>query len=266
MFRTFRTVIIGLLLGIAFILVLINFNSVKQRVTDLFEDFNRLPESFSLGDIFEGFENTDTSIIVSDGYIVRTMTEQSRISYFHDADNAQNVTDVCRGSLACINSGYFLEDGSHAGLLTVNGFRFVPLAPNDKQLTHVTRLKNNELSFVPNNQYVFDDSSSFEFQSGPLFVENGDVREELINASPNGSLLTFRSFIGINANDEIFIGVTTKQVGLETLGMDLKRILGSDITVMNLDGGSSVSVYFRGSSLNSFGTSKILPNLIKFEQ
>jgi uncharacterized protein YigE (DUF2233 family) len=266
MFRTIRTVIIGLLLGIALILALINFNSVKDRVTNLFNDFNRLPESFSLGDIFEGFENTDTSIINSDGFIVKVMEGYSAVSYYHAKDNASNLTEVCSETISCINSGFFLEDGSHAGLLTVKGFKYVALAPNDKQLTHVVKYKDNTISFVPNSQYTFDSTTDFEFQAGPLFVDNGSIRDELINASPNGNLLTFRSFIGLKTDNKIFIGVTTKQVELKTLGNELKKLLGENITVMNLDGGSSVAVYFRDSSLNSFGTSKILPNFIMFEE
>jgi exopolysaccharide biosynthesis protein len=266
MFRTFRTVIIGLLLGIALILAVVNFNSVKERITDLFDGFNQLPESFSLGDIFEGFDNTDTSIINSDGFIVKVMEGYSAVSYFHAKDNAANLTQVCSETIACINSGFFLDDGSHAGLLTVNGFKYVSLAPNDKQLTHVVRYQDNFLSFIPNSDYAFSSTSDFEFQSGPLFLENGNARSDLINSSPNGNLTTFRSFIGLTPENKIFIGVTTKQVDLVTLGNELKKLLGQNITVMNLDGGSSTAVYFRDSSLNSFGTSKILPNFIMFEE
>jgi uncharacterized protein YigE (DUF2233 family) len=266
MFRTVRTVIIGLLLGIALILALINFNSVKDRVTNLFNDFNRLPESFSLGDIFQGFDNNDANIVNKDGYIVKIMDEYSSVSYFHEKDNAVNLTEVCSETVACINSGFFLDDGTHAGLLTLKGFKYVALAPNDKQLTHVVKFRENTLSFVPNAQYTFDSTTDFEFQAGPLFVDNGIIRDDLINASPNGTLSTFRSFVGLTSDKKIFIGVTSKQVGLSTLGNELKKMLGDNITVMNLDGGSSVAVYFRDSSLNSFGTSKILPNLLMFEE
>ncbi len=265
MFRLARMTIIGLLLGLAFILVFINFNTVKERVTDLISNFNRLPESFSLDNLLGGFEDEDNSIISQDNYVIKVMDSFGELSYFHDSNNSKSVSEICATALACINSGYFLEDQTHAGLLTIDGFKYVAIAPNDKQLSHVVRYKNSRLEFLENAQYSFDAESDFEFQAGPLLLDNGLVRTDLISSAPNGNQASFRSYIGITGEGKIFIGITTKQVDLKTLAESLKAILGEGLYVMNLDGGSSFSIFFQGSSLNSFGTSKILPNLLIFK-
>lgn len=264
MFKLIRVTIVGILLGIALILLLVNFNSVKERVENLVSDFNKLPESFSLANIFDGFGDSDKSIINDSGYTIKVFDNlPNSIEYFYKPGNSDTLGSICYMEEACINAGYFLENGAHAGLLTINGTRFVAIAPNDKQLTHVVSYKDGLLSFIQNSDYVFDANSTFEFQSGPLVVDKGQIRTDLINASNNGNFSTFRSFVGLTEEGNIFIGITTKQVDLVSMGEFLKTSLGENITVMNLDGGSSISIYFQDSSLNSFGINKLLPNILK---
>ncbi len=265
MFRLARMTVIGLLLGLAFILIFINFNSVKDRVTELVSNFNKLPESFSLDNLLGGFEDQDTTIINQDNYVIKVIDAYDELSYFHDSANTKSVIEICATAKACINSGYFLEDQTHAGLLTINGEKIIPIASLDSQLTHIIRFKESELTFLENSEYFYDSESTFEFQTGPLILDNGLIRTDLINTAPNGNQAAFRSFIGLTREGKIFIGVTTKQVDLKTLAENLKGILGEGLFAMNLDGGSSVSIFFEGSSLNSFGTSKILPNLLVFK-
>ncbi len=265
MFRLFRVTVIGLLLGLALILVFINFNSVKERITDLISDFNRLPESFSLDNLLGGFEDSDQTIINDNGYTMKVMDDFSELVYFHEPSNSKSVNELCSTAKACINSGYFLESNYHAGLLTINGTKYVAIAPNDKQVTHVVKYKDGVLSFMPNSSYIYDVTSDFEFQAGPLILDNGLVRTDLINEAPNGNQSSFRSFIGLTKDGKVFIGISTKAVDLKTLAEELKTKLGEGLFAVNLDGGSSTSIYFEGSSLSSFGTSKILPNILMFK-
>jgi exopolysaccharide biosynthesis protein len=150
-----------------------------------------------------------------------------------------------------INGGYFKQDFSYAGLLLLNGEIKMNNAPFDKQVTHVVVLDHlkSQLSFINAKDFdqdAYQDSSFSAFQTGPLIIENNEIKTELIDNSANGLGKYTRSLLGITKSNKTFFVVTKKSYKLDDLAaklINLDLFNEEVISVINLDGGASTSMY-----------------------
>jgi exopolysaccharide biosynthesis protein len=141
---------------------------------------------------------------------------------------------------------------------------------DDRQLTHVVRSNGTKrtIEFLPARSFVAtDDPQLLEFQTGPLVMEMGKIREDLIRASINGSTRHTRSLLATLDQRRCFFITVTERVALADLAAMLRRLSvfqNGRLDVINLDGGSSVALYLRdvpGANLNADDR---LPILIGF--
>ncbi len=169
-----------------------------------------------------------------------------------------------------INGSYF--DGQrtnaiHAGLLNIFGNLHTPLK-EDHQLTHVAVLDTTEhtLSCYKYEYYTSGTSDEvIEFQTGPLVIERSRLARKFINASINGESNHTRTLLGYTDDHTFYLIIVTKPVMLEPLGKYLLRMpvfQYKNLTVVNLDGGSSVALYSRDYPDLNFNTDDHLPLLL----
>lgn len=108
---------------------------------------------------------------------------------------------------------------------------------------------NNEVQFVQPKPYRHQDWSQYDYvlRSGPRIIHNGQVH---INAAAEGfaqkSLLSRaqRVAVGITDNGHMLIVATRRAVLLSEMGNAMRK-LGIQEAI-NLDGGSSVGLYYKG--------------------
>lgn len=167
------------------------------------------------------------------------------------------------------NSGYFTPDLRHAGLLISDGAQKVALAPNDLQLNGVVRFTiDRGVEIIYNPNFKSDDGAVFEFQTGPIFIQDNIIADEFINKSLNGRTRHMRTFMGYSDEYSLIIGISTEPVSLYDLSeIILKSARFTRLNLINLDGGSSTAIYIRDQNNKSFRSFKQLPFLIgvKFE-
>ena len=171
-------------------------------------------------------------------------------------------------SSVTINAGYFLEDFGHAGLLVVDDKIISKYAENDKQLTNLVEYFEGSLKIDNFENYKISSiKKDFAFQSGPLIIEKNKIRNDLIESSINGNTRHRRSVIGVTEKGDLFVLATKIPFELVKLAEYIAKIddLKDDvITVINLDGGSSVSLYSKDFD-KGVGENKVLPYLISFK-
>jgi hypothetical protein len=178
-----------------------------------------------------------------------------------------------RESLRCVINGSFFEgprgNASHAGWLSLYGLKVTPVM-DDRQLTHIVRNNGTQrtIEFLPVRPFeASNDTRLLEFQTGPLIIENGRIREDLIRASINGSSRHTRTLLATLDHRRCFFITVTDRVTLTELADTLLRLnvfQDARLDVVNLDGGSSVALYFRDiPGLNSNADDR-LPILIGF--
>lgn len=202
------------------------------------------------------------SIFEDDSYIIIRFNSSTKLNLLDRSDSLVDAEEVLEATnaLASINAGYFQEDFSHAGLLKINGIVINSIVPGDSQLSHV--LDTDTLNLYPStNISEITQNVRNGFQTGPLFIINGEVSEVEINTSLNGSSSHRRSFIGVNQANEVFIGVSKSNITLDKLASDLiaNSFLDSEIKwTLNLDGGSSTSIA-ASDKVTSYRANKQLP-------
>jgi hypothetical protein len=178
-----------------------------------------------------------------------------------------------REKLRCVINGSFFEgargNASHAGWLWLYGLEITPVM-DDRQLTHVVRNNSTHrtIEFLPARSFeASNDPRVIEFQTGPLIIENGRIREDLIRASINGSSKHTRTLLATLDHRRCFFITVTDRVTLAELADTLLRLTvlrGGRLDVVNLDGGSSVALYLRDiPGLNSNADDR-LPIVIGF--
>ena len=196
------------------------------------------------------------------------------LSFLYLPRNNASVDSVARGyGLRClINGSYFSGvrgDASHAGLLCYHGRLLAPPL-SDRQLTHVVRINSaaHRVDFFTAQSYVpAADPGLVEFQTGPLIIENGKIRKELIDSSLNGRTKHARTLLATLDNRLCFFVTVTEKVGLYEIAGFLRRIDAfqkGKLDVVNLDGGSSVALYVRDATAVNFNEADRLPVLIGF--
>jgi exopolysaccharide biosynthesis protein len=118
-------------------------------------------------------------------------------------------------------------------------------------------------SFLPSK-----DPQVLEFQTGPLIIENSSIREDLIRSSINGSTDHRRTLLATLDHRRCFFITVTDKVMLGDLAATLLQLSifqAGTLDVINLDGGSSVSLYVRDIPRVNCNVDDCLPILIGFQ-
>lgn len=192
---------------------------------------------------------------------------EEQINIFYDTETKQSVLDVSESNnfKIAINGGFFSPDNSHAGLFILNGIKEVPAAPLDKQLSHIVDISENKPIFYLATDYKDNSAIIDAFQTGPLLLDENIIQTKFIEDSLNGEGEYFRSILGFTNTDEKFFLITTEKYDLITLANEIIKIpqlQGKVISAVNLDGGSSVSLFVRDAEDLSYSTFKKLPVLL----
>lgn len=165
-------------------------------------------------------------------------------------------------------NGSFFEGGyAHAGFLSMDTVLVTPWK-NDRQLTHIAimDLAANTLSFVPSDSANTPNPAPHTicFQTGPLVIDKNVVDTLSIQASINGTGAHLRTLVGFAEPDLKYLIITRKPVHLDDLGhylLALPMFYQRTLSVVNLDGGSSVAFFSREHPELNFGERKRLPIL-----
>jgi exopolysaccharide biosynthesis protein len=178
-----------------------------------------------------------------------------------------------REGLRCLINGSFFNgvrgDASHAGLLSLYGQDITPVM-DDRQLTHVVRTNGSRhmTSFLPARSFKHStDPGEVEFQTGPLIIENGNIRHDLIRSSINGSTGHTRTLLATLDHRRCFFITVNERVTLGDLAASLVRLSmfkEGRLDVVNLDGGSSVALYLDDMPYANVNVDDRLPILIGF--
>ncbi len=195
------------------------------------------------------------------------------VFYYLPRNDASLDSIARRENLRCLINGSFFNgargNASHAGWLSLYGHRVTPLM-DDRQLTHVVRNNGTKrtIEFLPARSFVAsEDPHLLEFQTGPLVIEMGRIRADLIRSSINGPTPHTRSLLATLDQRRCFFITVTDLVTLTDLAATLLRLSvfqNGRLDVINLDGGSSVALHLRDHpGLNSNADDR-LPILIGF--
>jgi len=175
-----------------------------------------------------------------------------------------------KGFRFVINASYFDGDNtnaSHAGWLRVFGRTISPVKM-DRQLTHIFQFDtaSNESIMVPFRE--FSDSlasGTIGFQTGPLVIKNNKVDMKYIKESINGFRNDKRTLLAVDEKRTVYLITVREGVFLSELGdylLGLPVFLHKNISVINLDGGSSVALYSKNFPELNFKESARLPLLL----
>jgi exopolysaccharide biosynthesis protein len=188
--------------------------------------------------------------------------------------NAAPLDSIARKErLRCVINGSFFNgvrgNAGHAGWLSLYGLVITPLM-DDRQLTHVVRTNGSKhmTNFLPVRSFKrSSDQGEVEFQTGPLVIENGTIREDLIHSSINGSTAHTRTLLATLDHRRCFFITVRERVTLSGLAATLVRLSifkEGRLDIVNLDGGSSVALYLRDVPTANVNVDDRLPVLIGF--
>ena len=173
----------------------------------------------------------------------------------------------------CIVNASFFDgvrgNATHAGFLSLYGHPLTP-AMDDRQLTHIVRIDGTlgSIAFLPVRSFLpSDNPHAVEFQTGPLVIDSGVIRNDLIRSSINGSTPHTRTLLATLNRHRSFLITVTDRVSLFELADILPRLdvfQGKRLDVINLDGGSSVALYIRDLPRWNYNADDRLPILIGF--
>ena len=108
-------------------------------------------------------------------------------------------------------------------------------------------------------------SDCIAFQSGPAIIINNKIQKDFINNSLNGKSKELRTLIAYNSENEIYLIITREHVKLEELAEFLlitQPFTNRNISIMNLDGGSSTALFTKNNPEFNFRENKRLPLLL----
>jgi hypothetical protein len=178
-----------------------------------------------------------------------------------------------REDFRCLINGSFFDgargDAGHAGWLSQYGLRISPLR-DDRQLTHIVRCNGTTriVEFLSARSFeTSGDHALLEFQTGPLIIDGGDIRADLIQSSINGPTRHTRSLLATLDRHRCFLITVTEQVRLFDLAATVQRLSifqNGRLDVINLDGGSSVALFLRDVHDANYNVDDRLPILIGF--
>lgn len=239
-------------------------------------------------DSLPSLENTyvlKEQLIESDGYTwYQPATNTMNVIVLKDKDlevvfteeNAQSLKEQARSERfeVVLNGGYFLGtnlDADPIGLLQIRGEVLSNrVQDSQNQVTQIIVFDHEEksLSIFPWNE--FDDEQYMQekysiIQAGPLVMKDGQLQETAIAESINGSDPYLRTLIGYTNEGEMLLLVTRISYSLPDLVKELQRYPiteNKQLTLVNLDGGSSTAMHVPDLLQFSFGENKRLPYVI----
>lgn len=266
-----KFLITSLLLLSVFFAVVFVFLSLDSKLARKIESFifdtnsniesNLKEQNENSGETESGFAKY-FSDVQTGVYIVKIPSVNS-IEYFDTSENPSSLEEISKSNnfRIGINAGFFTEERTHAGLLFLDGKQVNGYTPNN-QLTEVLGISDSKISIVDIESLDLDeDNSTIYFQTGPSVLENSQLQTTKIQNSINGNSNSRRSFIGYDTEGSIYVGFTTKGMSLVSLGNYLlnNNFYEGELTIVNLDGGSSVSGFSSEEASFNFGVSKNLP-------
>lgn len=96
------------------------------------------------------------------------------------------------------------------------------------------------------------------FFAGPMIIDEGEINTNLNNKISHRSTQHYRTFIIKNTKNKAIFWISKTKISLYELWQKLANIYGKEnISVVNLDGGSSTSI---GMSEYNFNATKTLPS------
>lgn len=232
-------------------------NEIENQVDGLFEinlEDNQDVQKELVGEYLINEENGAN--------FVKFNLNEINLNYIINNERQLTTKEVASENSIVINSGYFLENYTHAGFLKVKNENIARSAIGDSQITHFFNFDQNNLEISKEINQDFSNS----FQTGPLLLEKGDILSEVINQSLNGKIKTFRSVLGFDDN-QIYTGTFNRPITLFEVAefMQNESFFSENITMINLDGAYSTSIYSSENSDLSFGSRKKLPFYLKLD-
>jgi uncharacterized protein YigE (DUF2233 family) len=168
-----------------------------------------------------------------------------------------------------VNGGY--HDGDYAnpkaeGLMIIDGQQIGQFRANDRQLTHVISLNaagsiTAISAAVPELEGKLNPNSS-HLQTGPIIIQDGEIKNDFIVNSLNGNDAYKRTAIGRTANGETVIVIAKTPYTLTNLALAILRTNNyreRRLTLVNLDGGPSTAIHSANFPQLSYGADKLTP-------
>jgi len=154
----------------------------------------------------------------------------------------------------------------HAGLLWLNGETITPFVSQDNNITHVVCDHSSEELRLIENAHFFPEFAydcDQAFQTGPLILSEGEWYDDLDWSTFDAS--SHQRTLLLVVDDQTWFVSVRSEITLWEIGryiMSMPEFLGSEITLINLDGGSSVTYISDEYPQLNYGISKHLPILI----
>lgn len=168
------------------------------------------------------------------------LLKASEVSYYYD------YPYVVNGSYFGYGTG---SKRVHAWLLKVMDIVKFPIRYDDANLTHVVRYNygDDEISFIPNNEYeALTWQMTLEFQAWPQIISGWVIMTGCINSSWHWTTNHYRTLLAIDSTKRKYLIAVPSKVNLIQLSevlLDTDLFKNKKIDIMNLDGGSSTSIY-----------------------
>lgn len=199
------------------------------------------------------------------------------IEFSYTREPTRTVQELAnkQGFIVAVNGSFFHGSSvraEHAGLFQYKGAVQTQLAPRDTQLSHVI-VYNHEsmaLQFQPAATLDVNMHNSPAYtliQTGPLVLQKNNIHEASITGSLNGTGRYIRTLLGYTDEKEFFFVISTRNYTLTALGQQLLEhpvLQGRTLDVINLDGGSSTSMFTREHETMNYMVDRPLPILIGF--
>jgi hypothetical protein len=192
------------------------------------------------------------------------------LEIFYDPKNSKTLKTLAAEANYdyLINGGFFTQTLTYAGGLIIDGEIENNLAPLDKQLSHMF-INAGNYGVVETSNYNLQSNHPLAFQTGPLIINQDIVQDKFINAALNGTGDYIRSFLGYTNSGKLLFGITKKRMSLFELAEKLLKnpdLQSENITIINLDGGTSTALFSKDQSKINYGEFKTLPILLGFRR
>lgn len=190
-----------------------------------------------------------------------TIAHVPHFEFVHNPQSAATVGELidANGYEYLINATFFHYevgvdgvDVQHVGHLYLDGVLY-PSKEMDiidqLQLTHIAQYDPSipQLMFIDANTFTSaEDPTIEEFQSGPLVIENNEIRMDLIESAINGMGPYPRTLLATINHEDIYFITVRERASLEKVAevlLTLDIFAGQRLDVFNLDGGLSTYLY-----------------------
>ncbi len=228
----------------------------------------------SYGNFLKVLGNRKSEVFYKKKLKMTVITFDESLVNIYEPKDAKTLSEISNdsGYRYLFNGSFFGGNGErfeHAGLLQINGKVITPLRKRkiERQLTHIVILKRSgEIKLIPQRKYrVKRCKMCTAFQTGPLVIKDNIIKRKLIKRSYNGSLPKRRTLFGFTKDGRQFIFTVRKEITLTSLAkkvLSMKRFRGKKLSLINLDGGSSVAMFSRDFPEYNFNLRKKLPIVV----